>query len=165
MHHRRSVSEMSDTGVYTKKKVISAFAAAASGANILLATGPFVLPLGYCKMGYILSPILMLFSMLFGYICFEFVLEAMSISAALRSKDSYIPMADSEVDSDDGESEPREKESFTKYWRNPFNPDNRKVTVKSKESNPSVPKDIAKGKFLDEAPSRADISESSPFYI
>ena len=68
MHQRRSVSEMSDNGGYTKKKVISAFAAAASGANILLATGPFVLPLGYCKMGYILSPILMLFSMIFGYI-------------------------------------------------------------------------------------------------
>lgn len=39
---------MSASAPVNKRKPISAFAAAAAGANILLATGPFVLPLGYC---------------------------------------------------------------------------------------------------------------------
>lgn len=33
----------------------------------------------------------------------------MSISAALRAKDSYIPMVDSEMDSEDGDSQSKEK--------------------------------------------------------
>lgn len=65
------------------KKILSAFASVASASNILLSTGPYILPLGYCRMGFILSPLVMLFTMIYSYICFEYVLETMSISAAL----------------------------------------------------------------------------------
>ncbi len=69
---------------------MSPLASVASGANILLATGPFVLPLGYCNQGYALSLLFMLFSMGFGYICFEFVLEAFTIASALRQHEALL---------------------------------------------------------------------------
>ena len=79
----------------------------------------------------------MVFSMVFGYICFEFVLESMSVSAALRAQDHFL-MAATEEQEIFGDM------PLTPEQQHPHQSSRAKRGSEAKTSD-----NLARGKFLD----------------
>lgn len=65
---------------------MSPLAASATVVNLVLATGPFTYPYGFSQLGPILSIAVMIPTCIVAYITATFMIEAISISNAKRSR-------------------------------------------------------------------------------
>ena len=61
---------------------MSPLAAAATATNLLLATGPFTYPEGFCSLGPVTSSILLAITCFVAYVSATFMIEAISVAAA-----------------------------------------------------------------------------------
>ena len=63
---------------------MSPIAAAATATNLLLATGPFTYPEGFCKLGPVTSSALLVMTCFVAYISATYMIEAISVASVQR---------------------------------------------------------------------------------